>query len=267
MGKKIRGTYDRSIKVSEAKIQKLRDAKTRSNAIRLYGNDKSMREALNRFYSASIVTREVAKMNKGGAVKPTNPTAPKVKVTPAQDKRNSSNGVPTKTKLTPQIVKPTTPKTKVTPSTTKPNVKVAPTRTKTTASTDGKPNKALIAAAGAVVAASAISRGAKVRKVGNTAVAKAKLDQITAKGSKASVAQKQTARANYGSKAGLLTKKEAKDMKRLGKMENAGKQTAAIRAKASARATQMRGVQAKIKAQGVKMGKAGLDYARTRKGQ
>ena len=66
--KKIKGTYDRSIKVSEAQIQKLRDAKTRDAAIKKYGADPAMQEALNRFYSKSVVDAKKKAFGIGSSV-------------------------------------------------------------------------------------------------------------------------------------------------------------------------------------------------------
>jgi hypothetical protein len=49
--------YNSSVKVSEAEVQKLRAAGSKSAAIKKYGSDPKMREALNRFYGKAEVTR------------------------------------------------------------------------------------------------------------------------------------------------------------------------------------------------------------------
>ena len=49
--------YNSSVKVSEAQVQKLRAAGSKSAAIKKYGSDPKMREALNRFYGKAEVTR------------------------------------------------------------------------------------------------------------------------------------------------------------------------------------------------------------------
>jgi hypothetical protein len=67
-----KNNYSPVIKVSEAQVQKLRDAGTKSAAIKKYGSDPKMREALNRFYGKAEVTRLVG----GSASSSSKPSGP-----------------------------------------------------------------------------------------------------------------------------------------------------------------------------------------------